>query len=199
MVHHHLLLREPLEYVQGKLSRAGKRGSGHGYDDGNKAAKDTDACVARGVKRKKMFTAPAGVKVVRCWNLMEKDRTSNTADELSWSITTHGLFSSAPTTEEKIAHLPYGGYLTEIEFTLHEGKNRQIRRLLHRSKIRLRHLKRKSIGNLCLSDLRAGHCRWLTFAELQSLYTSTMPGTPIPTHSEGNEELAVETRTQLKD
>ena len=58
---------------------------------------------------------------------------------------------------------------TRILMELHEGRNRQIRRMLLYVGHKVRKLRRVRLGPLKLSHLKAGHWRDLTYAEIQAL------------------------------
>lgn len=62
---------------------------------------------------------------------------------------------------------------TELEITLSEGKNREIRRILARAGHKVVVLKRLAIGGLRLGQLPVGAARQLTAAEVNSLYALT--------------------------
>ena len=55
------------------------------------------------------------------------------------------------------------------QITLYEGKNRQIRRMFEALEIKVTSLKRISIGNLTMGDLKAGEYRRLTVDEVRGL------------------------------
>ena len=57
----------------------------------------------------------------------------------------------------------------ECVFILHEGKNRQIRRLAEREGLRVTRLVREAIGTIELGGLPLGGWRWLTEAEIASI------------------------------
>ncbi|CAJ1370549.1 unnamed protein product [Effrenium voratum] len=61
------------------------------------------------------------------------------------------------------------GHRSLLEFTLREGRNRQIRRLVARSGLRLLHLHRTAVGPLELRDTACGHARPVCGEELRSL------------------------------
>lgn len=65
---------------------------------------------------------------------------------------------------------PHGGWSTVLEVTLHEGRNRQIRRLCARSRLHIRRLHRTRFGPLQLGELEPGRCRALTAEELAALW-----------------------------
>lgn len=58
---------------------------------------------------------------------------------------------------------------TELEITLREGKNREIRRILARLGNKVQHLRRIAIGPLRLGDMPAGAHRRLTSTEIKKL------------------------------
>jgi len=61
---------------------------------------------------------------------------------------------------------------TELWLTLHEGKNRQIRRMCRGVDLRLEHLHRESIGPISLGDLGVGEWRLLDDAEVDGLWSA---------------------------
>ena len=65
-----------------------------------------------------------------------------------------------------------GGERTMLAITLHEGQNREIRRILARLGLKVRKLKRVAIGPLPLKTLRSGAWRILTTAEVRKLRKS---------------------------
>ncbi|MBO4453296.1 MAG: rRNA pseudouridine synthase [Clostridia bacterium] len=71
-----------------------------------------------------------------------------------------------PVEVEKLAE---GDDVTELEFTLSEGKNREIRRICESVGVFVKKLKRISIGPLRIGSLRPGEYRELTHKELAAL------------------------------
>ncbi len=59
---------------------------------------------------------------------------------------------------------------TVVEFTLHEGRNRQIRRMCSICGLRVVRLRRVAIGSLTLGSLKAGQWRPLTQSQIDYLY-----------------------------
>ncbi|MEO6077628.1 MAG: pseudouridine synthase [Candidatus Andersenbacteria bacterium] len=57
----------------------------------------------------------------------------------------------------------------EFKIILHEGKNRQIRRMCGKIHLTVIELKRIRIGNIELGDLKPGHARKLTAEEVKTL------------------------------
>lgn len=60
--------------------------------------------------------------------------------------------------------------VARLEVTIHEGKNRQIRRMCEAAALTVTRLKRIREGPICLGDLKPGQWRDLTAAELAALY-----------------------------
>ena len=61
---------------------------------------------------------------------------------------------------------------TGICITIHEGRNRQIRRMLEAVGHRTLRLKREGYGPLTLGELRSGQWRYLTEKEISELLAS---------------------------
>lgn len=101
------------------------------------------------------------------------------------------VLHQAKTCEEESPHQPDKNWTTLVEVTLTEGKNRQIRRLCTRSKLKLRHLHRVAVGPLELGSLAEGECRYLTQEEVIHLYDLVLPLDDKPEISKG-EELGTE-------
>ncbi|MBQ9079994.1 MAG: rRNA pseudouridine synthase [Clostridia bacterium] len=57
-----------------------------------------------------------------------------------------------------------------VEFTLHEGRNRQIRKMCEAVSLHITRLQRVAIGELKLGDLPLGHWRHLTQQQIDYLY-----------------------------
>ena len=60
--------------------------------------------------------------------------------------------------------------LTDVEITLHEGRNRQVRRMFEAVGCDVRTLKRTRFAQLTLAGLKRGSYRMLTQAEVAALY-----------------------------
>lgn len=73
---------------------------------------------------------------------------------------------TAPARVEEVRRTPTG---TAMTITIHEGKNRQIRRMLEAVGHRTLRLRREAYGPLTLGDLRSGQWRDLTPKEIASL------------------------------
>lgn len=69
----------------------------------------------------------------------------------------------------EVAELSRSGSTTKLSITIHEGRNRQIRKMCEAAGLRLTRLKRVSEGGLSLGDLKPGSWRYLDSAELQDL------------------------------
>ena len=70
---------------------------------------------------------------------------------------------------KRVRVLRHGDKNSWLEIVLHEGKNRQIRRLLRALRVQVIRLVRVSIGPLELGDLKKGAVRQLTRKDKQSL------------------------------
>ena len=75
---------------------------------------------------------------------------------------------TAPAKVTNIRRSTTGG--TAFSITIHEGRNRQIRRMLEAVGHRTLRLKREQYGNLRLGELKPGEWRYLTDAEIADLY-----------------------------
>ena len=64
--------------------------------------------------------------------------------------------------------------VSELEITIHEGRNRQIRRMAEAAGLTVTRLKRVAEGGLTLGDLKPGEWRVLTDEELRRLENETM-------------------------
>ncbi|MBO5479287.1 MAG: rRNA pseudouridine synthase [Clostridia bacterium] len=59
--------------------------------------------------------------------------------------------------------------ISRIEITIHEGKNKQVRKMCEKIGYPVRALHRTKIGNLSVKDLKIGEWRYLTLKEIQEL------------------------------
>ena len=73
------------------------------------------------------------------------------------------------------------GKTTVIQMSIHEGKNRQIRRMCESVKIHLIALERVKFGPIFLGDLKEGRCRELTDKEV-SLLRKAGKSSPASSH-----------------
>ena len=71
----------------------------------------------------------------------------------------------------KVALVKYEREYTVLDITIHEGKNRQIRRMCAKAGLTVRRLVRISIGTVKLGRLKSGAWRKLTKEEVESLCT----------------------------
>ena len=77
---------------------------------------------------------------------------------------------TAPATVNVIKNL---GTTSKIEITIHEGRNRQIRRMLSAIGCEVKSLKRIKFANLSIYGLKSGEYRQLTEMEINNLYKLT--------------------------
>lgn len=104
-------------------------------------------------------------KTYRVW---VKNYSEIGLQRLSKSIVLDG-YRIKPPTVRMIAE-PNGGTDTaELQITIHEGRNRQIRRMCAAAGMRVTKLVRISEGNLKLGALKIGSWRYLTDAEVEDL------------------------------
>jgi 23S rRNA pseudouridine2605 synthase len=75
------------------------------------------------------------------------------------------------TAPAKLEILEYIDDETIVNITIHEGKNRQVRKMCDAIGHKVLKLKRVSIGALKLGDLKTGHWRHLSSDEIQYLYS----------------------------
>ena len=73
------------------------------------------------------------------------------------------------TSPAQVEILSVQGQTALLRVTIHEGRNRQIRRLCERAGLRCTRLRRIAEGPLQLGDLKPGQYRPLTDAELSAL------------------------------
>ncbi len=73
------------------------------------------------------------------------------------------------TSPAQIRQVKYNGKTTDFEIVIHEGWNRQIRRMCESAGLTVRYLKRIQHGKLKLGDLPKGKWRRLTKEEIRSL------------------------------
>lgn len=79
------------------------------------------------------------------------------------------VLDDGPTARAKVLLLSRGADRSEFEITIHEGRNRQVRRMCEAVGFRIKKLQRIKYGPLVLGKLRRGECRPLTEMEERSL------------------------------
>jgi 23S rRNA pseudouridine2605 synthase len=77
--------------------------------------------------------------------------------------------NDGPTLPARVLKLGDRGRSTRFELALHEGRNRQVRRMVRAVGAQVERLHRRSIGPLELGELAAGRWRHLTPAEVAAL------------------------------
>ncbi|MHB9132766.1 MAG: pseudouridine synthase [Armatimonadota bacterium] len=83
----------------------------------------------------------------------------------------HGvLLEDGMTAPARVKRLQSGANATELEITIHEGRKRQVRRMVEAIGGRVTSLTRISVGPLSLGDLPEGQWRDLTSDEIHALY-----------------------------
>lgn len=81
------------------------------------------------------------------------------------------LLEGKKTSKSKVELIKSDFKYTDIHIAIHEGRNRQVRRMLEAVGLTVFFLKRISIGNLNLKSLKPGEYRELTEKEVKYLYT----------------------------
>ena len=64
---------------------------------------------------------------------------------------------------------PLCSIVAALEITIHEGRNRQIRRMAEAAGLTVTRLKRVAEGGLTLGDLKPGEWRYLSADEIKAL------------------------------
>ena len=80
------------------------------------------------------------------------------------------LLSDGPTQRAQVRRVRDSAKYTFLEITLHEGRNRQVRRMIEAVGSKTLKLVRIEIGGLRIGELPIGHYRELTRAEVTSLH-----------------------------
>jgi 23S rRNA pseudouridine2605 synthase len=88
------------------------------------------------------------------------------------------LLSDGPTQPARVKRVRDSAKYSFIEITLHEGRNRQVRRMIEAVGSKVLKLVRTEIGGLCIGDLPIGQYRELTPAEVALLAAHTFPPAP---------------------
>ena len=91
--------------------------------------------------------------------------TSDGEDHLRKPVTLDGYTIKPP----QVKRLENANGAARLLVTIHEGRNRQVRRMCEMAGMRVTRLKRIREGSLSLGDLPRGKWRYLTAAELESL------------------------------
>jgi 23S rRNA pseudouridine2605 synthase len=79
---------------------------------------------------------------------------------------------------------------SELEITVGEGLNREVRRILAKVDLHCRALKRISMGSLALGDLEEGRHRLLTTQEVEELRKSALRASSSESERSGDEEIS---------
>ena len=56
---------------------------------------------------------------------------------------------------------------TVVEVVIHEGKNREVRKMFDAINVKISSLRRTKIGNVCIDGLNRGKWRYLTKEEIE--------------------------------
>jgi len=91
----------------------------------------------------------------------EEIKTLETGVDIGDFITSRAKVKILKTDEEK--------NISRLEITIHEGKNRQIRKMCEAINKKVLALHRSKIGNIGVKDLKLGEWRYLTSKEVEEL------------------------------
>ncbi len=81
------------------------------------------------------------------------------------------------TSKAKIKVLGKSGNITKLTITIHEGRNRQVRKMFSAVGCQVLYLKRTAVGRLTIGDLALGHWRYLTEKDICLLGFVLFPNT----------------------
>ena len=102
---------------------------------------------------------------------MEKARACKNADELVQLASSEGVeLSDGKTAPALVRVIERDPAQARVEITIHEGRNRQVRRMFEAVGSDVRALKRVAFARLTLAGVRRGAHRPLTAAEVAQLY-----------------------------
>lgn len=104
-------------------------------------------------------------EVDKTYEVWVTDFVSGAEKRLEKPITIDGYTIQPP----KVRLLNAEGKLAHLHITIHEGRNRQIRRMCQAAGLHVTRLRRISEGDVRLGDLKKGCWRYLTAEEIQHL------------------------------
>lgn len=90
------------------------------------------------------------------------------------------VLDGRPTAPAQVWCTPLNPHASEIEIIIHEGRNRQVRRMCEAVGYPVRSLKRIAIGGLALGDLPEGSFRHATEQDLEQIFAE-VPSEPTET------------------
>ena len=97
--------------------------------------------------------------------LIDGELTSSEAHALESGV----ILSDGMTRPAKVEGISVGDENTSFYITIHEGKNRQVRRMIEAVGHRTLRLRRVAVGSLKLYGLRTGEWRFLTDREIREI------------------------------
>lgn len=106
--------------------------------------------------------------VTKTYKAIVKGRVSTEAIEI---FKTGIYIEDYKTSPAKLEIIKYAANDTLVNITIHEGRNRQVRKMCDAIGHKVLKLRRISIGNLKLGDLKLGQWRYLNSDEIQYLYS----------------------------
>jgi 16S rRNA U516 pseudouridylate synthase RsuA-like enzyme len=113
-------------------------------------------------------TRPAAVTVRRSWRYQDQE------SEPEWQTAMLADMRRCGKATESVTRA-YDGWLTELEVRIDQGRYHQVRKLCERSRLKLRHLHRESVGGVAVGELPVGACRDLSARELDEVFRRWLP------------------------
>ena len=104
-------------------------------------------------------------EVDKTYEVWVTDYTPGAEKQLAKPITLDGYIIKPP----KVRLLNAEGRMAHLHITIHEGRNRQIRRMCQAAGLRVTRLRRIAEGSVRLGDLKKGSWRYLTAEEIAHL------------------------------
>ncbi len=106
-------------------------------------------------------------EINKIYRVNVKDYSDEALEKLKRPVTLDGYKISPP--QVRLISSDWQSSSAELEITIHEGRNRQIRRMCAIAGMRVTRLMRIQEGNLSLGDLPSGKWRYLSKDELKAL------------------------------
>ena len=104
-------------------------------------------------------------EVDKTYEVWVTDHVPGAEERLGRSITIDGYTIKPP----RVKLLNVDGKMAHLYITIHEGRNRQIRKMCQAAGLRVTRLRRIAEGNVGLGDLKKGTWRYLTAEEIAHL------------------------------
>jgi len=93
-------------------------------------------------------------------------------DRAVQALQTGVMLEGKRTWPAKVLNVRRGGMVTQLNVVIHEGRNRQVRKMLEAQGHEVVFLKRVRVGNILIGDLKPGQWRYLNNEEMKSMIQS---------------------------